>query len=87
MRSCPDGSRFPPLGTYNPDWAVLLEESGKKRLYFVFETKGSLFAGALRESEAAKIACGGVHFQALAVGLNPVKYVKATNFDDFSKNF
>ena len=29
-----------PLGTYNPDWAVLVEVSGEERLYFVVETKG-----------------------------------------------
>jgi type III restriction enzyme len=31
-----------PLGTYNPDWAVLVEVDGDERLYFVVETKGSL---------------------------------------------
>ena len=57
-----------PLGTYNPDWAVLVEVSGEERLYFVVETKGSLFADDLRDNEAAKIACGEAHFKALAVG-------------------
>jgi type III restriction enzyme len=28
-----------PLGTYNPDWAVLVEKDGTERLYFVVETK------------------------------------------------
>ena len=32
-----------PLGGYNPDWAVLVEECGCERLYFVVETKGSAF--------------------------------------------
>ena len=32
-----------PLGTYNPDWAVLVEEDGSQHLYFVVETKSSLF--------------------------------------------
>ena len=71
-----------PLGTYNPDWAVLVEVSGEERLYFVVETKGSLFADDLREQEAAKIACGASHFKALAVGKNPARYVKATKLDD-----
>jgi type III restriction enzyme len=30
-----------PLGTYNPDWAVLVEKDGVERLYFVVETKSS----------------------------------------------
>ena len=70
-----------PLGTYNPDWAVLVEVSGEERLYFVVETKGSLFVDDLRDNEAAKIACGNAHFKALAVGENPAKYIKATKVD------
>src|SRR3546814_21095590 len=46
-----------PLGTYNPDWAVLVQMDGEERLYFVVETKGSLFAVDLRDTEAPTIAC------------------------------
>ncbi len=55
-----------PLGSYNPDWAVLVERDGKSRLYFVVESKGSLFTDALRPTEQAKIDCGRAHFKALA---------------------
>ena len=55
-----------PLGTYNPDWAVLVEKDGAERLYFVVETKGSLFTDDLRDHESAKIQCGEAHFKALA---------------------
>lgn len=71
-----------PLGGYNPDWAVLVQIEGRERLYFVVETKGSLFADDLRDQEAAKIACGAAHFQALAVDQSPARYVKATKLDD-----
>lgn len=71
-----------PLGTYNPDWAVLVEVSGEERLYFVVETKGSLFADDLRDVEAAKVACGKVHFDTIAVMENPARYIKATKVDD-----
>ncbi|MBN9079746.1 MAG: restriction endonuclease subunit R [Rhizobiales bacterium 65-79] len=71
-----------PLGTYNPDWAVLVEVSGEERLYFVVETKGSMFVDDLRDNEAAKIACGEAHFKALAVGKNPARYIKARTVDD-----
>lgn len=71
-----------PLGTYNPDWAVLVDVSGEERLYFVVETKGSLFADDLRDVEAAKIACGEAHFKALATVDNQVRYIKATKVDD-----
>ena len=71
-----------PLGTYNPDWAVLVEVSGEERLYFVVETKGSMFVDDLRDNEVAKIACGEAHFKALAVGKNPARYIKARTVDD-----
>ena len=71
-----------PLGTYNPDWAVLVEQDGEERLYFVVETKATLFADALRSSEAAKIQCGKAHFESLAIGENPARLVKATKLDE-----
>lgn len=75
-----------PLGTYNPDWAVLVSVEGDERLYFVVETKGSLFTDDLRDGEAAKIACGEAHFEALATGENPAKYIKATKIDDLMEH-
>lgn len=54
-----------PLGSYNPDWAVLFEEDDHERLYFVVESKGSLDPDALRPTEKAKITCGIKHFEAL----------------------
>jgi len=71
-----------PLGSYNPDWAVLVEKDGGERLYFVVETKSGLFADDLRDKERAKIECGKVHFKALAVGDNPARFEKATKLDD-----
>lgn len=71
-----------PLGSYNPDWAVLVEKDGAERLYFVVETKSSLFTDDLRDKESAKIECGKAHFKALAVGDNPAKFVQARNLDD-----
>jgi type III restriction enzyme len=74
-----------PLGGYNPDWAVLIEEDGAERLYFVVETKGGLFADALRDRERAKVDCGKAHFKALATGENPARYVVARTLDDVLK--
>ena len=70
-----------PLGSYNPDWAVLIEQDTGERLYFVVETKGSLFAGDLRGIESAKIECGKAHFHALKVGEAPAQYKVASSFD------
>jgi type III restriction enzyme len=71
-----------PLGTYNPDWAVLLNRDGIHHLYFVVETKGSLFTDDLRIKESAKIECGRAHFKALALGENPARYLVARTFSD-----
>lgn len=71
-----------PLGTYNPDWAVLIDKDGVERLYFVVETKSSLFTDDLRDIESAKIKCGEAHFEALKTGDHPAKFVKATKLDD-----
>ena len=60
-----------PLGSYNPDWAVLIDSDEGERLYFVVETKGSLFQGDLRITEYSKIECGKAHFKALRVGRIP----------------
>ena len=74
-----------PLGAYNPDWAILLEQGGAQRLYFVVETKSSLFTDDLRDKESAKIECGKAHFAALGVGENPARYLVATSLADVFK--
>lgn len=71
-----------PLGSYNPDWAVLVNKDGTRRLYFVVETKSSLFTDELRHKESAKIECGKAHFEALAVGENPARYLVARSLSD-----
>jgi type III restriction enzyme len=71
-----------PLGSYNPDWAVLVEKDGAERLYLVVETKGSLFMDDLRDRESAKIECGKAHFAALSVKEEPVGYRVARTVED-----
>lgn len=71
-----------PLGNYNPDWAVLIEKDGVERLFFVVETKGSLFSEDLRETESAKIRCAKAHFVALGVREQRAKYVTVTDVDE-----
>lgn len=75
-----------PLGNYNPDWAVLVNKDGTQRLYFVVETKSSLFTDDLRNKESAKIECGKAHFKALAVGENPARYLVARSLSDLRKS-
>ena len=66
----PDWFKIPtPLGNYNPDWAILVEEpnQNKEKLYFVVETKGTTFEEGRRDLENLKINCGRKHFEALKV--------------------
>ena len=52
-----------PIGSYNPDWAFVLNDSEK--LYFIRETKSILDSDERKKSENAKIDCGRKHFEAL----------------------
>lgn len=56
-----------PLGTYNPDWAVVLQDS--TRVYFVAETKSETqlkdHTQRLRPLEQNKIECGKKHFASM----------------------
>jgi type III restriction enzyme len=71
-----------PLGTYNPDWAVVVEDDGEEKLYFVVETKGSTWWDDLRHIEGAKIKCGERHFEEVAKDTgNPAQYIKATDVE------
>lgn len=63
-----------PLGTYNPDWAIVRRHDGREDVYLVSESKGDL--NTLREAEKAQIACGKAHFAALEV-----PFVTATSLD------
>ena len=69
-----------PLGSYNPDWAVVVkDDAGEKRLYLIVETKGNIAENALRPTESAKIKCGAAHFKALG---EDVDFTKASNYHD-----
>ncbi len=51
-----------PLGTNNPGWVPVNRDGQERRrperLYFVVDTKSSLFEDDLRERESGKIKCG-----------------------------
>ena len=63
-----------PLGTYNPDWAIVRAYDGGEDIYLVSESKGDL--NTLRDAERAQIACGKAHFAALNV-----PFITTTNID------
>lgn len=73
-----------PLGPYNPDWAVLVDKDGERKLYFVLETKRENLQVALdddlRQNEKDKIYCGRKHFEALGTA---AQFKAVTNFEKF----
>ena len=54
-----------PIGSYNPDWAIVFEDS--QRVYLVRETKGSVDPDEIRGREETKIKCARRHFDAIGV--------------------
>lgn len=54
-----------PVGTYNPDWAIVKHED--QTIYFVKETKGTKDFLKLRTAETDKVRCGQNHFETLGV--------------------
>ena len=63
-----------PIGEYNPDWAIVMEErdehgqpTGEELLYLVRETKDTTNLAELRPDERRKVHCGERHFRELAV--------------------
>ncbi|MCW7551181.1 hypothetical protein NX722_00600 [Endozoicomonas gorgoniicola] len=56
----------PPVGPYNPDWAVVTGDSEEK-LYLVRETKSTTNKAERREEENDKIECAEKHFETIDV--------------------
>lgn len=76
-----------PLGNYNPDWAVLVRpdlSKNEEKLYFIVETKGSVFEEDRRETENLKIKCGKKHFKAIS---EDIGFEISNNFENFSNKF
>jgi type III restriction enzyme len=54
-----------PIGPYNPDWAIVFDDS--ERVYLVRETKGSIDPEEIRAREVTKIKCARRHFASVDV--------------------
>ena len=67
-----------PLGSYNPDWALVWDDGEDQKLYFIVETKGGMFADSTSSTEDKKIDCGKKHFSALETG---VEFTRSDTFD------
>jgi type III restriction enzyme len=69
-----------PLGTYNPDWAIVKEdESGQNKVYLVRETKGTTDWLKIPEIQRKKIKCGKAHFKAVGLKAGGYEWVAAAN--------
>lgn len=69
-----------PLGDYNPDWAIVMDDGDGDKLYLVRETKFIEDINNLRPSEEKKIICGTKHFK--AIGLNNFKVAQKEDLID-----
>ncbi len=69
----PNGFKIPtPIGSYNPDWAIVIDNNTTKHVYFIAETKGQNEVGELSPKEQAKISCARKHFKSISD--NDIKY-------------
>ena len=83
-----------PIGSYNPDWAIVFERhdefgkpTGEETLYLVRETKDTTNLDDLRPDEKRKIDCGRRHFEdALGVDYEVVNdpYDLRINYENVS---
>lgn len=73
-----------PIGSYNPDWAVVLNSDEGEKVYFVAETKGTENINDLKGSEKKKILCGRKHFEVIDTGL---KYEVVSKLQSLKRNY
>lgn len=69
-----------PLGGYNPDWAIVMDDGNGEKLYLVRETKFVDDLNNLRPAEEKKIICGKKHFE--AIGLDNFKVAQREDLRD-----
>lgn len=64
----PDKFKIPtPVGSYNPDWAIVKQEDGQEKIYLIRETKSTHLDHLRRPIENDKIKCGKKHFDAIGI--------------------
>ncbi len=84
----PRGFAIPtPVGNYNPDWAIAFKEGNIKHIYFVAETKGSMFSMELRKIEAGKIECARRFFDKINEKIDgqKIKYDVINSYTELMK--
>jgi len=76
-----------PIGSYNPDFAIVVEINGEEKLYFVLESKGSISKEDRRGKENYKIDCAEKHFEVLSKEHKDLKYVVEKDFKGLKSFF
>lgn len=68
----------PPVGDYNPDWAIAFDAGKVRHIYFIAETKGSMSSLELRKIGIARIDCARKFFAKITS--DQVKYEVVDNY-------
>ena len=68
-----------PVGSFNPDWAIVFDKEKVRHIYFVVETKGSDSDQDLKEIELLKIHCAEQHFAEISG--NEVTFARRSGYD------
>jgi len=76
-----------PVGSYNPDFAIVVEVNGEERLYFVLESKGSNLEEDRRGKENQKIKCAKRHFELLSQEYKDLEYIVEKDFKNIKDKF
>jgi len=76
-----------PVGSYNPDFAIVVEVDEEEKLYFVLESKGSESQEDRRNKENYKIDCAKKHFKLLSCEYKDLEYVVEKDFEGFKRNW
>jgi len=76
-----------PVGSYNPDFAIVVEVNGEEKLYFVLESKGSVSKEDRRNKENYKIDCAKRHFEVLSNEHKDLEYVVEKDFEGFKEHW
>ena len=75
-----------PVGSYNPDFAIVVEIDGEEKLYFVLESKGSISKEDRRGKENYKIDCAIKHFKLLSNEHKDLEYIVEKDFKGFKNS-
>ncbi|RGS49760.1 hypothetical protein DWX86_10330 [Olsenella sp. AF21-51] len=69
-----------PVGSYAPDWAIAFKRGSVRHVFFVAETKGTMYTMEISGVEKAKIRCAEKLFDEAST--SDVRYHQVADYDD-----